>query len=42
LERIGVDVVVVAASPDNFKVTLPGDQLRAEAILRARSERTPV
>jgi hypothetical protein len=36
LERGGVDVVVVAASADNFKVTLPGDLVRAETILRER------
>jgi 2-C-methyl-D-erythritol 4-phosphate cytidylyltransferase len=36
LEHGGVDVSVVEASADNFKVTLPGDLARAEAILRAR------
>jgi 2-C-methyl-D-erythritol 4-phosphate cytidylyltransferase len=36
LERGGVDVVVVEASADNFKVTLPGDLARAEAIVRER------
>ena len=30
LERIGVSVVVVASSGDNFKVTRPGDVIRAE------------
>jgi 2-C-methyl-D-erythritol 4-phosphate cytidylyltransferase len=36
LERGGVDVTVVPASAENFKVTLPGDLLRAETIVRAR------
>jgi 2-C-methyl-D-erythritol 4-phosphate cytidylyltransferase len=36
LERGGVAVTVVEASADNFKVTLPGDLARAEAILRER------
>ena len=36
LESIGVDVVVVAASSENFKVTLPEDIARAEAFLRER------
>jgi 2-C-methyl-D-erythritol 4-phosphate cytidylyltransferase len=36
LERGGIDVVVVESSPDNFKVTLPGDLARASAILRER------
>ncbi|HTW85004.1 MAG TPA: 2-C-methyl-D-erythritol 4-phosphate cytidylyltransferase [Candidatus Sulfotelmatobacter sp.] len=35
-ERAGLDVVVVAGSADNFKVTLPGDHARAEALLRDR------
>jgi hypothetical protein len=38
LERAGLDVVVVEGSPDNFKVTLPGDLARAEALLRERGE----
>jgi len=33
LERIGVTVRIVPASGDNFKVTLPGDRDRVEAIL---------
>ncbi len=37
LERAGHRVVVVAASGENFKVTLPGDRERAEAILRERA-----
>jgi 2-C-methyl-D-erythritol 4-phosphate cytidylyltransferase len=36
LERIGIAVVVVPASAENFKVTLPGDRDRAESILRER------
>lgn len=36
LERAGLDVVVVAGSPENFKVTLPEDLERAERILAAR------
>jgi 2-C-methyl-D-erythritol 4-phosphate cytidylyltransferase len=36
LERSGLDVVVVESGPDNFKVTLPGDLARAEALLRER------
>ena len=38
LERAGLDVVVVAGSADNFKVTVPGDLARAEALLRERGE----
>jgi 2-C-methyl-D-erythritol 4-phosphate cytidylyltransferase len=36
LERAGLDVVVVPSSADNFKVTLPGDRDRAEALLLER------
>jgi 2-C-methyl-D-erythritol 4-phosphate cytidylyltransferase len=36
LERAGVEVHVVAGSPENFKVTLPEDRLRAEHAMRAR------
>jgi 2-C-methyl-D-erythritol 4-phosphate cytidylyltransferase len=36
LERAGLDVIVVPASDENFKVTHPADRERAEAILRAR------
>jgi 2-C-methyl-D-erythritol 4-phosphate cytidylyltransferase len=36
LERGGVSVRVIESSADNFKVTLPGDLARAEAILRER------
>jgi len=38
LERAGLDVVVVQGSPENFKVTLPGDRVRAEALLRERPD----
>ena len=37
LERGGVDVVVIEASADNFKVTLPGDLERAERVLAQRT-----
>jgi 2-C-methyl-D-erythritol 4-phosphate cytidylyltransferase len=36
LERGGVSVRVIESSADNFKVTLPGDLARAEAVLRER------
>jgi 2-C-methyl-D-erythritol 4-phosphate cytidylyltransferase len=36
LERAGLDVMVVEASPDNFKVTLPNDLMRADALLAER------
>lgn len=36
LERIGIEVVVVPATTENFKVTLPEDVPRAEAFLRER------
>jgi 2-C-methyl-D-erythritol 4-phosphate cytidylyltransferase len=36
-ERAGLDVLVVAGSTDNFKVTLPGDHVRAEQLLRERA-----
>ncbi len=36
LERAGVDVVVVAGSPENTKVTHPDDLARIEPILRER------
>jgi 2-C-methyl-D-erythritol 4-phosphate cytidylyltransferase len=37
LERAGLDVVVVPGPPENFKVTLPGDLARADALLRERA-----
>jgi len=37
LERVGIAVVVVPPSGENFKVTLPADVTRAEAILRERA-----
>ncbi len=36
LERAGIAVVAVASTSENFKVTLPADVARAEAILSAR------
>jgi 2-C-methyl-D-erythritol 4-phosphate cytidylyltransferase len=42
LERIGVSVVVVPASAENFKVTLPQDVARAATILRERGLTTRV
>jgi 2-C-methyl-D-erythritol 4-phosphate cytidylyltransferase len=42
LERIGVAVVVVPASAENFKVTLPQDVARAATILRERGLTTRV
>jgi 2-C-methyl-D-erythritol 4-phosphate cytidylyltransferase len=37
LERAGLDVMIVEGSPDNFKVTLPNDLVRAETLLRERA-----
>ena len=37
LERIGIEVIVVASSGENFKVTLPEDVARAEAILSGQT-----
>jgi 2-C-methyl-D-erythritol 4-phosphate cytidylyltransferase len=42
LERIGIAVVAVPASAENFKVTLPQDVARAAAILRERGLTTRV
>jgi 2-C-methyl-D-erythritol 4-phosphate cytidylyltransferase len=36
LERIGVEVIVVNGSPENFKVTLPEDHARAQHVMRER------
>ena len=41
LERAGLDVVIVESSPANFKVTLPADVTRAEALLRERGPGGP-
>lgn len=41
LERAGLDVVVVEGSAENFKVTLPADLARAEALLRERVDEGP-
>ncbi len=40
LERIGIDVIAVPGSSENFKVTLPEDLARAETLLRERFSRT--
>ncbi len=40
LERLGHAIHAVYGSDENIKVTTPDDLLRAEAILRARSERS--
>ncbi len=37
LERAGFDVLIVPAAAENFKVTLPADLVRAEALLRDRA-----
>ncbi len=36
LERAGLDVVAVPGTAPNFKITLPGDALRAETLLLSR------
>ncbi len=41
LEAIGIEVVAVAASSENFKVTHPQDVARAEALLRERLDHAP-
>ncbi|MDQ2872445.1 MAG: 2-C-methyl-D-erythritol 4-phosphate cytidylyltransferase [Candidatus Eremiobacteraeota bacterium] len=41
LERNGVEVELVAGSPENFKITIPEDLARAEALLRLRMEHMP-
>ncbi len=42
LERIGIEVVVVPSTSENFKVTHPADVARAQAILEARCHPEPV
>jgi hypothetical protein len=42
LERLGLEVVVIPSSAENFKVTNPEDVLRAEALLRERLEHAPM
>lgn len=37
LEALGIEVVVVPASAENFKVTLPADRARADALLAPRA-----
>ncbi len=41
LERIGVNVHVIASTSENFKVTNPQDVARAELLLRERLEHAP-
>lgn len=41
LERAGMDVHIVSGSPDNFKITIPEDLLRAEQLLRERIDHLP-
>jgi 2-C-methyl-D-erythritol 4-phosphate cytidylyltransferase len=41
LERNGLDVAIVPASHENFKVTHPGDVSRAEVLLQERIEHAP-
>jgi 2-C-methyl-D-erythritol 4-phosphate cytidylyltransferase len=41
LEGAGCEVLLIPASDENFKVTLPGDRARAEALLRERGAREP-
>ena len=38
LERIGIEVVIVPSSAENFKVTVAADVARAEALLRERAQ----
>jgi len=40
LERIGIEVIAVPSSGENFKVTLPEDIARAEAVVKARPAST--
>ncbi|HZX67886.1 MAG TPA: 2-C-methyl-D-erythritol 4-phosphate cytidylyltransferase [Candidatus Elarobacter sp.] len=40
LERAGCDVLLVPANHDNFKVTVPEDLTRAEAVLRERGDQS--
>ncbi|MBV9700571.1 MAG: 2-C-methyl-D-erythritol 4-phosphate cytidylyltransferase [Candidatus Eremiobacteraeota bacterium] len=42
LERVGIETIVVPSTSPNFKVTLPDDIARAEAILRERFSEHPV
>jgi 2-C-methyl-D-erythritol 4-phosphate cytidylyltransferase len=41
LERIGVEVIAVDASGENFKVTMPADITRAEALLHEKTHVRP-
>ena len=40
LERAGCDVLIVPANHDNFKVTVPEDFARADALLRERGDQS--
>jgi 2-C-methyl-D-erythritol 4-phosphate cytidylyltransferase len=41
LERIGIEVVAVDATGENFKVTMPADVTRAEALLHEQTQVRP-
>lgn len=41
LERIGIEVEMIAGDPENFKVTVPADLMRAEYLMRDRLEHLP-
>ncbi|MGZ3496175.1 MAG: 2-C-methyl-D-erythritol 4-phosphate cytidylyltransferase [Vulcanimicrobiaceae bacterium] len=41
LERSGIEVELVPGSPENFKITVPEDLVRAEQLLRDRLEHMP-
>ncbi|MBV8116637.1 MAG: 2-C-methyl-D-erythritol 4-phosphate cytidylyltransferase [Candidatus Eremiobacteraeota bacterium] len=41
LERSAVDVFAVESSPENFKVTIPEDMIRADHLMRRRVEHAP-
>jgi 2-C-methyl-D-erythritol 4-phosphate cytidylyltransferase len=42
LERLGLEVVLVPSSSENFKVTVPRDLARAEVLLQSRAEHVPL
>jgi len=41
LERIGVEVEMVAGSPENLKITVPNDLARAEQLMQERLQHRP-
>lgn len=41
LERLGIEVIVVPGSTENFKVTVPEDLVRAEGLLQGRTPSRP-